>query len=69
MLATVRRNLPGDQCQLLRHHKGTKLSSIPLVDVHAQHEAVADEVALGWQDVLAQAAFIGGPQVAAFERE
>ena len=45
------------------------MSLVPLVDVHAQHRAVADEVARGWQEVLAQAAFIGGPQVAAFERE
>jgi len=43
------------------------VSSIPLVDLHAQHEAVASEVAQGWQEVVAQTAFIGGPQVAAFE--
>jgi dTDP-4-amino-4,6-dideoxygalactose transaminase len=42
---------------------------IPLVDLSAQHAVVADEVAQGWQQVLAQTAFIGGPQVAAFERE
>jgi dTDP-4-amino-4,6-dideoxygalactose transaminase len=30
---------------------------------------VAEEVAAGWQEVLARTAFIGGPQVAAFERE
>ncbi len=41
--------------------------SIPLVDLPAQHAAVADEVAEGWREVLAQTAFIGGPQVAAFE--
>jgi dTDP-4-amino-4,6-dideoxygalactose transaminase len=45
------------------------VSLIPLVDLSAQHEQVADEVAQGWQQVLAQTAFIGGPQVAAFERE
>jgi dTDP-4-amino-4,6-dideoxygalactose transaminase len=45
------------------------VSPIPLVDLRAQHAAVADEVAQGWQQVLAQTAFIGGPQVAAFERE
>lgn len=43
--------------------------SIPLVDLSAQHAAVADEVAKGWQEVLTATAFIGGPQVAAFERE
>ena len=45
------------------------MTSIPLVDLSAQHAAVADEVAEGWRDVLARTAFIGGPQVAAFERE
>jgi len=45
------------------------VTSIPLVDLGAQHAAVADEVAAGWQQVLARTAFIGGPQVAAFERE
>jgi dTDP-4-amino-4,6-dideoxygalactose transaminase len=45
------------------------MTSIPLVDLGAQHAAVAQEVALGWQEVLAHTAFIGGPQVAAFERE
>jgi len=45
------------------------VTSIPLVDLRAQHASVADEVAEGWQEVLAQTAFIGGPQVATFERE
>jgi dTDP-4-amino-4,6-dideoxygalactose transaminase len=45
------------------------VSAVPLVDLAAQHRAVADEVAQGWQEVLARCAFIGGPQVAAFERE
>jgi dTDP-4-amino-4,6-dideoxygalactose transaminase len=45
------------------------MTAIPLVDLHAQHAAVADEVAEGWQQVLARTAFIGGPQVAAFEYE
>jgi dTDP-4-amino-4,6-dideoxygalactose transaminase len=43
--------------------------SIPLVDLSAQHAAVAEEVAKGWEEVLAHTAFIGGPQVAAFERD
>lgn len=42
---------------------------IPLVDLSAQQVAVAEEVAQGWQQVLARTAFINGPQVAAFERE
>jgi dTDP-4-amino-4,6-dideoxygalactose transaminase len=45
------------------------MSAIPLVDLAAQHAAVADEVAEGWQEVLARTAFIGGPQVPAFESE
>jgi dTDP-4-amino-4,6-dideoxygalactose transaminase len=46
-----------------------EVTSIPLVDLSAQHAAVAEEVADGWREVLASTAFIGGPQVAAFERE
>jgi dTDP-4-amino-4,6-dideoxygalactose transaminase len=42
---------------------------IPLVDLRAQHAQVADEVAEGWAEVLETTAFIGGPQVAAFEAE
>jgi dTDP-4-amino-4,6-dideoxygalactose transaminase len=45
------------------------VNQIPLVDLRAQHAAVADEVAEGWQQVLASCAFIDGPQVAAFESE
>ena len=45
------------------------MQSIPLVDLHQQHAAVADEVAEGWRQVLARTAFIGGPQVAAFEKD
>jgi dTDP-4-amino-4,6-dideoxygalactose transaminase len=45
------------------------LSSIPLVDLSAQQAAVAKDVALSWQQVLEQHAFINGPQVAEFERE
>jgi dTDP-4-amino-4,6-dideoxygalactose transaminase len=42
---------------------------VPLVDLAAQHAAVSKEVAEGWDQVLARTAFIGGPQVALFERE
>ena len=45
------------------------MTSIPLVDLGAQHAAVAGEVARGWAEVLARTAFIGGPQVATFERD
>jgi dTDP-4-amino-4,6-dideoxygalactose transaminase len=43
------------------------LSFIPLVDLSAQRKAVADEVAEGWEKVLAEQTFINGPQVAEFE--
>jgi dTDP-4-amino-4,6-dideoxygalactose transaminase len=49
--------------------RGWDVTSIPFVDLSAQHSAVADEVAEGWRDVLARTAFIGGPQVAEFEAE
>lgn len=45
------------------------MTSIPLVDLAAQHAAVAEEIAEGWRQVLAQTSFIAGPQVAAFESE
>ena len=45
------------------------VDGIPLVDLAAQHAQVAEEVAAGWAQVLAATAFIGGPQVAAFEAE
>jgi dTDP-4-amino-4,6-dideoxygalactose transaminase len=45
------------------------VTSIPLVDLGAQHAAVADEIAEGWREVLARTSFIAGPQVAAFESE
>jgi dTDP-4-amino-4,6-dideoxygalactose transaminase len=45
------------------------VTSIPLVDLGAQHAAVADEIAEGWRQVLAKTSFIAGPQVAAFESE
>lgn len=46
-----------------------EVTSIPLVDLAAQHAAVAEDIAEGWQEVFAQAAFIGGPHVGAFERD
>jgi dTDP-4-amino-4,6-dideoxygalactose transaminase len=48
---------------------GGIVTSIPLVDLGAQHAAVADEIAEGWREVLARTSFIVGPQVAAFESE
>jgi dTDP-4-amino-4,6-dideoxygalactose transaminase len=45
------------------------MDPIPLVDLAAQHAQVADEVHAGWAEVLARTAFVGGPQIAAFEAE
>jgi len=45
------------------------VTSIPLVDLTAQHAAVAEDVAEGWRDVLASTSFVAGPQAAAFESE
>ena len=45
------------------------MTSIPLVDLNSQHAVVADEIAAGWQQVLAKTAFIGGPQITKFEIE
>ena len=42
---------------------------IPLIDLAAQHAAVADEIAQGWQQVISDTAFVGGPQITTFERE
>lgn len=42
---------------------------IPLVDLMAQHRIVAEEVERGIDQVLSTGAFIGGPDVAAFEAE
>ncbi|UGQ14499.1 DegT/DnrJ/EryC1/StrS family aminotransferase [Yinghuangia sp. ASG 101] len=45
------------------------MSGIPLVDLRAAHAEVADEVRAGFERVQASAAFVGGPDVAAFEAE
>ncbi|MEU6352780.1 DegT/DnrJ/EryC1/StrS family aminotransferase [Streptomyces sp. NPDC047072] len=42
---------------------------IPLVDLKAAHEEVADEVRAGFDRVLANTAFVGGDEVRRFERE
>ena len=43
-------------------------NGIPLFDLGLQHAEVADEVAAGFAEVLASAAFVGGPAVGDFER-
>jgi dTDP-4-amino-4,6-dideoxygalactose transaminase len=45
------------------------MSIIPLVDLAAAHAEVAEEVEAGFKRIIADTAFIGGPEVAAFERE
>jgi dTDP-4-amino-4,6-dideoxygalactose transaminase len=45
------------------------MTSVPLVDLAAQQDQVADEVALGWAEVLKATAFVGGPHVSVFEKE
>src|SRR4051812_20762291 len=42
--------------------------SIPLVDLHAQHEEIKAEVADGIDRVMASGSFIGGDEVTAFEQ-
>jgi len=42
---------------------------IPLVDLEAQHREVAAEVAAGFAAVIERTAFVGGPEIAAFEDE
>jgi dTDP-4-amino-4,6-dideoxygalactose transaminase len=45
------------------------MTSIPLVDLKAAHAEVAEEVEAGFKRVIADTAFIGGGEVAAFEEE
>lgn len=45
------------------------MNRIPLVDLAAAHVEVAEEVEAGFKRVIADTAFIGGAEVAAFERE
>ena len=45
------------------------MNQIPLVDLKAAHEEVADEVRAGFERALAGTAFIGGDEVRRFERE
>jgi len=47
----------------------SELTPVPLVDLGAQRDQIQDEVAAGWEQVLARTAFINGPAVGAFEKE
>ncbi|MFD6176660.1 MULTISPECIES: DegT/DnrJ/EryC1/StrS family aminotransferase [unclassified Isoptericola] len=42
---------------------------VPFLDLAAQSAEIADDVLPVWREQLAAAAFVGGPQVAAFEEE
>ena len=44
-------------------------STVPLVNLLAAHEEIADEVSVGFNRVSTAAAFISGPEVEEFERE
>jgi dTDP-4-amino-4,6-dideoxygalactose transaminase len=44
-------------------------AAVPLVDLAWQRDVICDDVRTGWDDLLARTTFIGGPEVAAFERE
>ncbi|NUR41850.1 MAG: DegT/DnrJ/EryC1/StrS family aminotransferase [Streptomyces sp.] len=44
-------------------------NQIPLVDLKAAHEEVAEEVRAGFERILAHTAFVGGDEVRQFERE
>ncbi|MFI5496960.1 DegT/DnrJ/EryC1/StrS family aminotransferase [Actinoplanes sp. NPDC051859] len=45
------------------------MNRIPLVDLAAAHAEVAEEVEAGFKRILAETAFVGGAEVAAFEQE
>lgn len=45
------------------------MSRIPLVDLAAAHAEVAEEVETGFKRIIAETAFVGGAEVAAFEQE
>jgi len=45
------------------------VTRIPLVDLAAAHAEVAAEVEIGFKRIIAETAFVGGAEVAAFEQE
>jgi dTDP-4-amino-4,6-dideoxygalactose transaminase len=48
---------------------GLRVSKVPFLDIASQQAEIMDEVLPVWQAQFAGAAFIGGPEVAAFEQE
>lgn len=47
----------------------SRLTAIPFLDLVAQHRALEDELVAAFRRALQSAAFVGGPEVAAFETE
>jgi dTDP-4-amino-4,6-dideoxygalactose transaminase len=47
----------------------TTTEAVPFLDLASPHAEIADEVNAGWAEVLARTAFVGGPQIKAFEAE
>ncbi|GGH49043.1 DegT/DnrJ/EryC1/StrS family aminotransferase [Microbacterium album] len=47
----------------------TRADAVPFLDLAAQQAEVADEVFAVWRSQFGAAAFVGGPEVAGFERE
>ena len=47
----------------------TDIAAVPFLDLASPHAEIADEVNAGWAEVLARTAFVGGPQIKAFEAE
>jgi dTDP-4-amino-4,6-dideoxygalactose transaminase len=44
------------------------VTTVPFVDLHPQHREIADEVAAGFDRVIANTAFVGGQAVSRFEQ-
>jgi dTDP-4-amino-4,6-dideoxygalactose transaminase len=45
------------------------VEAVPFLDLAAAHAEVAAEVEAGWAEVVGRTAFVGGPQIKAFESE
>src|SRR5689334_10297380 len=68
--AAARGGCPGARRTSDANPGGTRqMNQIPLVDLKAAHEEVADEVRAGFTRILARTAFVGGDEVRLFEGE
>jgi len=45
------------------------IRSVPFLDLKSPHRELADEILAKWRQILEGAAFVGGPEVEAFEQE